>query len=158
METDTQKIRVLLADDSQIALNIINNILSADPRIEVIGQASNGVEALSMVHDLKPDILCTDYHMPKMDGLELTRRLMSESPLPILVISISVQDTPDDKDNIFRLIEAGAVDVMPKPEAVSRPILLKQTSFVKRSDLLPASGSSVVSMVSAHRCQNNMLL
>ncbi|MGN7612713.1 chemotaxis-specific protein-glutamate methyltransferase CheB [Magnetococcales bacterium HHB-1] len=106
-------IRVLLVDDSPIALLVLKRMLSEAKDIVVIDTASNGKEALKKVHDLKPQVVCTDLHMPKMNGLRLIQKIMHEKPLPILVISVSVQS--DDEHNVFDLLEAGAVDVFPKP-------------------------------------------
>lgn len=108
-------IRVLLVEDSPVATVILKRILTSTAEIELVGTASNGLEALSLMAQTRPDVVCTDLHMPKMDGLELTRRIMSECPRPILVISASVQE--DDAKNVFNLIEAGALDIFPKPRA-----------------------------------------
>lgn len=107
-------IKVFLVEDSPVALNILQRILNSSPDIEVIGTANNGVKALQQIPQLKPDVVCTDLLMGKMDGLELTRNLMSEFPLPILVISDLVTDR--DTQKIGQLLEAGVVDVFPKPE------------------------------------------
>ena len=107
------KIRVLLVDDSPLALEINRRMLAADPEIEVAGSAANGAQALELIPSLKPDVICTDLHMPGMGGLELTREVMVRHPLPILVLSVSVQAT--QKDNIFNILEAGAIDVVAKP-------------------------------------------
>ncbi|MGN7614362.1 chemotaxis-specific protein-glutamate methyltransferase CheB [Magnetococcales bacterium HHB-1] len=106
-------IRVLLVDDSPIAIAVIRKMLATSSDVLVVGSASNGKEALQIIPSLKPDVVCTDLHMPKMDGLELTREIMSRHPLPILVISISVQG--DDNHNCFELLEAGAIELFPKP-------------------------------------------
>jgi two-component system, chemotaxis family, protein-glutamate methylesterase/glutaminase len=106
-------IRVLLVEDSQIALVILKRILETSPQIKVVGTACNGLEALQMIPQIQPDVICTDLHMPQMNGLELTTEVMTSNPRPILVISASVQE--DDKRNVFQLLEAGAVDVFPKP-------------------------------------------
>jgi two-component system chemotaxis response regulator CheB len=108
-------IRVLLVDDSPIALHILQRLLSHSPNIKVAGTATNGKEALDLLPTLNPDIICTDLRMPVMDGLELTREVMKSYPCPILVVSISVEA---DSPNVFRLLEAGAVDVFPKPRAI----------------------------------------
>jgi two-component system chemotaxis response regulator CheB len=76
----------------------------------------NGAEALPLVQRLRPDVICTDYHMPVMDGLEFTKRVMAEFPSPILILSVSVQ--PSQTSNILQMIEIGAIDVMPKPLAM----------------------------------------
>lgn len=115
-----EKIRVLLVDDSPIALRILSKVLESVPDIIVVGTAQNGQEGLEAVKSLKPDVVCTDYHMPVMNGLEFTKRIMSENALPILVISVSVQDEGDEQ-NIFALLEAGAVDILPKPRGIFDP-------------------------------------
>ena len=107
-------IRVLIVEDSPIALTILKRVLNSSSDIEIVGTARTGVEALKFLEkNSKPDVICTDYFMPHMDGLELTSRIMTSNPLPILVISGSVQE--DDSQRIFQLLEAGAVDVCPKP-------------------------------------------
>lgn len=63
-------------------------------------------------------VICTDYHMPQMNGLEFTQQVMSRFPCPILVISTSVHPQ-ENESNIFRLLDAGAVDIFPKPSASS---------------------------------------
>lgn len=108
-------IRVLLVDDSPIALHILQRLLSRSPDIQVAGTAANGREALDLLPTLKPDVICTDLHMPVMDGLGLTRAVMAQDPCPILVVSVSVES---DSPNVFLLLEAGAVDVYPKPRAI----------------------------------------
>ena len=105
--------RVLLVDDSPMVLTVLERILSADPEIEVVGRAQNGKEALALIPKLEPDVICTDLYMPVMNGLEFTRRVMAEHPRPILVVSVAVR--ADEPDNVFQLLEAGAVDVFPKP-------------------------------------------
>ena len=111
----TQPIRVLLVDDSPIALTILQRLLQATPDIEVVGAVRNGEEALQAIPLTNPQVICTDLHMPKMDGLRLTEEVMARFPRPILVISASVQE--EDSHNVFRLLQAGAVDVFPKPAA-----------------------------------------
>lgn len=106
-------IRVLLVDDSPVALAVLKKMLAIAPDIEVVGTAAHGVEALELIPRLHPDVICTDLHMPVMDGLELTKAVMARFPRPILVLSVSVQQ--DQTINIFRLLEAGAIDVMAKP-------------------------------------------
>jgi two-component system, chemotaxis family, protein-glutamate methylesterase/glutaminase len=109
-------IRVLLVDDSPVALAVLKQMISSDPTIEVVGTAPNGIKALELIPALKPHVVCTDLHMPHMDGLELTRRIMSETPLPILVISIAVKKKPRGNDNSFKLLDAGAIELFPKPK------------------------------------------
>ncbi|AFZ34613.1 response regulator receiver modulated CheB methylesterase [Stanieria cyanosphaera PCC 7437] len=106
-------IKVLLVEDSPIALTILQKILATSSEITVVGTASNGIEALDLIPKLEPNVICTDLQMAKMDGLEFTKQVMAKYPKPILIISNSVQQS--DTENIFELLQAGAVDVFPKP-------------------------------------------
>jgi two-component system chemotaxis response regulator CheB len=107
-------IRVLLVEDSPVALTILKRMLASCPDIMVVGTARTGKEGLALVPVLQPQVICTDLHMPQMDGLEFTQEVMANFPRPILVISTSVQ--VEDTHNVFRLLQAGAVDVFPKPQ------------------------------------------
>jgi two-component system, chemotaxis family, protein-glutamate methylesterase/glutaminase len=106
-------IKVLLVEDSPVAVEILLRIFKASPAIEVVGTAHNGKEALDLIPKVEPQVICTDLHMAGMDGLELTKQVMAKYPRPILVISNSVQT--DDPQNVFKLLQAGAVDILPKP-------------------------------------------
>jgi two-component system, chemotaxis family, protein-glutamate methylesterase/glutaminase len=106
-------IKVLLVEDSLIALELLQRILKTSTEVEVVGTARNGQEALAKIAEANPDVICTDLHMAPIDGLELTKEVMANFPRPILVISNSVQE--DDTRNIFGLLQAGAVDIFPKP-------------------------------------------
>jgi two-component system chemotaxis response regulator CheB len=113
MNFSAHPIRVLLVDDSPVALLVLKKLLAGSSDIRVVGTASSGEEGLRLVAELNPTIVCTDLHMPRMNGLELTREIMTRFPRPILVISHAVK--PEDTQNVLELLEAGAVDVYPKP-------------------------------------------
>ncbi len=110
---ESRRIRVMLVEDSATELYLLQKMFSGAPDIEVIATARNGREALELLPSVQPDIVCTDYHMPVMDGLEFIIRAMKEHPCAILVLSARVQ--PTQKDNIVRLLSAGALDVLAKP-------------------------------------------
>lgn len=107
-------IKVLIVEDSPVAMIILKRILASSPEIQVVGTAKNGLEALEVIIQLQPDVICTDLHMAQMNGLEFTKEVMSKFPRPILVISAAVRK--EDTYNVFELLQAGAVDVFPKPE------------------------------------------
>lgn len=107
-------IRVLLVDDSPLALVVLQRLLAASPDIQVVGTATNGRDALDLIPHLQPTLICTDYHMPKMNGLEFTQQVMALYPRPILVVSSAVGGAADT-DRVFALLAAGAVDVFSKP-------------------------------------------
>ena len=106
-------IKVLLVEDSPVVTIVLKRIFDSSPEIQVVGTACNGLEALELIPKLHPDVICTDLNMAPMNGLEFTQEVMKKYPLPILVISASVQ--ANDTQNVFQVLKAGAVDVFPKP-------------------------------------------
>jgi two-component system chemotaxis response regulator CheB len=114
MSAAAKRVRVVVADDSLVAREMLSQILSSDPQIEVVGQAHDGAEAVEMVARLKPDLVTMDIHMPKMDGLEATERIMAFSPTPILVVSSSVHG--EGMGRAFDALTLGALEVIKKPE------------------------------------------
>lgn len=110
-------VKVLVVEDSSIVRAILKRLLHHPPEVAVVGLAATGLEALPLLKKLKPDVVCTDLHMPQMNGLELTRYIMTKQPTPILIISASVQD--EDTKTVFELLDAGAVEIFPKPRIES---------------------------------------
>lgn len=108
-------IRVLLVEDSRVTLAILRRILNSSPDIQVVGEARTGLEALELIPQVQPDVICTDLHMPQMDGLEFTSEVMTLCPRPILVISAWIKE--EDSPHVFQLLEAGALDIFHKPTA-----------------------------------------
>jgi two-component system chemotaxis response regulator CheB len=110
----SSRIRVLVADDSLVAREMLCQILASDNRIEVIGQARDGSEAVDMCSVLQPDLVTMDIHMPRMDGLAATEQIMAFTPTPILVVSSSVHGNGIGR--AFDALSAGALEVVKKPE------------------------------------------
>jgi chemotaxis response regulator CheB len=108
-------VKVVLVEDSIVALEVLERLLNSSPEIDVVGTARDGAEALRVINQTKPDVICTDLQMPTMDGLEFTQKLMAQNPLPVLVISNAVH--PNDVENIYSLMKAGALDFFPKPNS-----------------------------------------
>ena len=112
-------ITVLIVEDSPVVRDFLLYILSADPEIRVIGTAADGEAALEAVQRRKPDVITMDIHMPKMNGLDATRKIMETRPTPIVIVSGSV-DT-DEVTTTFRAIEAGALAAVPRPWGIGHP-------------------------------------
>lgn len=106
---------MLLVEDSPVAMTLLKRMLELSSEIKVVATATNGEEAFKLIPKVNPQIICTDFHMPRMNGLLFTREVMSRFPKPILVISISAHDR--FSQNIFDILEAGALDVFPKPRS-----------------------------------------
>jgi two-component system chemotaxis response regulator CheB len=138
-------IPVLIVEDSPVALTILRRILTSSPDITVVGVARDGLEALELIPKVNPKVICTDLHMPRMGGLELTRRVMAECPRPILVISASV-DQQENAENVFQLLQAGALDVFPKPNIE----LLSEYEQIKRDLITRIKVLAGVSVFTQH--------
>ena len=107
----TERLRVLVVDDSAYNRRSITEILSHSPEVEVVGKAANGEEALQLVSQLKPDAITLDLEMPRMDGFTFLRILTTKMPTPVVVVSSYAQ-----KDNVFKALELGAIDFVAKPD------------------------------------------
>lgn len=107
------RIRVLVADDSPTARELLAALVASDPRLEVAGVARSGCEAVDLAVRLRPDVAVLDIHMPDIDGVEATRRIMAEAPLPVVIVSASVDVR--DLTIAFEAERAGAVSAQPKP-------------------------------------------
>ncbi|MDM8540973.1 chemotaxis protein CheB [Desulfococcaceae bacterium HSG9] len=114
MNMPSVNIKVLLVDDSPVALAVFKKMLAASPEIDVVATAMNGRQALKQIPEYQPDVICSDLNMPVMDGYAFTKAAMAEHPRPILVLSTEVRT--ENAGNVFRAIDAGAVDVLPKPK------------------------------------------
>ena len=83
----TSPIRVLVVDDSAVVRQTLVDILESDPDIEVVGTASDPFVAVDKLRRVKPDVITLDVEMPRMDGVTFLRKLMSQSPIPVVICS-----------------------------------------------------------------------
>lgn len=117
-------LRILIVDDSPVARGMLTEILSAVPDFEVVGAAVNGSEAVQMVENLRPDIVTMDVQMPRMNGYEATREIMTTHPTPIVVVSGSMGS--EDVEKSIQSLDAGALTVVGKPPSPNSPNFEKQ--------------------------------
>jgi two-component system, chemotaxis family, protein-glutamate methylesterase/glutaminase len=111
--------KVLIVDDSASVRHFLQEILAADPAIRVVGTAADGEEALEAAGRLRPDVITMDVHMPRMNGLVATRRIMETHPTPIVVVSANLD--AEEVATTFSALEAGAVAAVPRPAGPGLP-------------------------------------
>ena len=143
-------IRVLVCDDSQVAREMLTQILSSDAGIEVVGTCADGLEAVGRTAELRPDLVTMDIHMPKLDGVSATEQIMAFTPTPILIVSSSVHESGVGR--AFDALAAGALEVMKKPQPAQWADLARIGREIIRTVKILAS-VRVVTHVRARRRQ-----
>ena len=109
----SERIRVLVVDDSALMRKLIPAILARDSSIEVVGTAMDGAFALKKIEELRPDVVTLDLEMPRMDGIEALRLIMRRAPLPVVLFSTH---SKQGGYSTFQALALGAVDFLPKPK------------------------------------------
>jgi DNA-binding NarL/FixJ family response regulator len=105
-----ETIRILIADDHAFVREGTRRILEQEPDLEVVAEAGDGEEAVKLACDLKPDVALVDVAMPRLDGIEATRRIKAQCP----AVAVLVLSAYDDDQFIFGLLEAGAAGYLLK--------------------------------------------
>ena len=109
-------LRVLLADDHEVFLDALAQLVDSDPRLEVVGCAADGEEAIALAEELRPDVVMLDAVMPGTDGLEAARLIRARFPETGVVLISGVEQ--DDWER--RAAEVGAAVWMTKEDAIAR--------------------------------------
>src|ERR1044072_441175 len=123
-------IRVLVVDDSAFMRKMVSEILRHAPGVVVVGTARDGVDAISMVEELKPDVITLDVEMPRMDGVTALRHIMTKFPTPVLMVSSLTQS---GAKTTLKCLDLGAVDFVPKPSgAISLDIASQAQEIVDK--------------------------
>jgi len=112
-------LKVLVAEDSSTTRRLLVEILESSPGLQVVGEARTGKEAVALTHRLSPDVITLDIRMPEMDGLDATKRIMTECPTPIVIISSAVNLR--DAEVSAHALRLGALWVLPKPSGPLDP-------------------------------------
>ena len=167
-------IRVLVADDQALVRVGLAGLLDAEPDLEVVATAADGVEALARARELRPDVACLDIRMPGLDGIEVTRALCGPDADPL--VPVLVLTTFDLDDYVFGALEAGASGFLLKdaePATIAEAVrqvaagrgTIDQTltrrvlrEFVERRSLRPVSGARAPGLLTAREHDILLLL
>ena len=152
-------IRVLVVDDSAFSRVSIGRMLETNADIQVVGYAVNGEEGLRKIIDLKPNVVTLDLEMPRMGGFGLLRMIMQNNPVAVIVVSAQ-----NDRQDVFKALELGAVDFIAKPArarssdlyAIQKDLVLKvaqvaeltETKLRRRVEVDVTEGSPAIPAVS----------
>jgi DNA-binding NarL/FixJ family response regulator len=129
-------LRVLVVDDHPVFRSGLRSAVAATPGAEWIGEASDGEEAVTLAHDLEPDVILMDLRMDQMSGTEATRRIIARHPhVKVLVLTMS-----DDDESIFSALRAGASGYLLK--GVGEAEIAAAITAVGRGDALFSAGVS----------------
>jgi len=109
----SDKIKVLIVDDSAVVRQTLTQILQSDSNIEVIGAASDPYVAAKRIAEQVPDVITLDVEMPRMDGITFLQKLMSQHPIPVVMCSSL---TENGCETALKALEYGAVDIITKPK------------------------------------------
>ncbi|GAA2411896.1 response regulator [Streptomyces coeruleofuscus] len=129
-------IRVVLADDERMVRTALRAILSAEPDLEVVGEAATGAEAVSVVRDLRPDVVLMDVRMPEIDGIRATEQILATLDEPPRIVVVT---TFENDSYVYDALRAGAAGFLLKRSDADA--LVQAVRLVARSDslLFPAA-------------------
>ncbi|MBI2857821.1 MAG: response regulator transcription factor [Chloroflexi bacterium] len=134
------KIRILIVDDHAIMRDGIRALLSLHSDVEIVGEASEGKEAIEKATELLPDVVVMDIGMPEMDGLEATRRIMKKSPkTKVLVLT-----QHDNREYVLSAIKAGATGYVPKRALGTELVSAIRTVQNGDSFLYPSAAAALI--------------
>jgi two-component system chemotaxis response regulator CheB len=134
-------LRVLIADDSPTARQALSYIVKEAGDMQVVGEARNGRHALQLAEELRPDVVLMDITMPEMDGLEATGEIMHHTPMPIVIVSGSLEGR--ETEIAFQAIRAGALTVLPKPPGFGAPNFMIEAAKLQNT-VRAMAGVSVI--------------
>ena len=134
------KIRILIADDHAMLREGIRALLTLHKDIEVVGESSDGKEAVEKAEELKPDVVILDIAMPGMDGLEAARRIKKKNP----EIKILILTQHDNKEYILSAIKAGMAGYVPKRALASELVSAIHAIYEGNPFLYPSAASALI--------------
>src|SRR6516162_4284411 len=114
VSANAKKFRVLVVDDSAFMRKVLETIFNGDDQLQVVGQAKDGREAVSLADSLKPDVITMDINMPHVDGLQATAEIMTTNPRPIVIVS---SESKEGAASTLRALELGAIEFVAKPSS-----------------------------------------
>lgn len=137
---EPKQIRLILADDHAVVRAGTRQLLERQPDFNIVGEAADGEEAVRLAHELQPDVVVMDVRMPKLNGVEATRRIKAECP----EVRVLVLTAHDDDEYVFTLLQAGANGYLLKTAEFDELVKGIHTVVAGQSALAPEVTGKVV--------------
>ena len=135
-----KRIRLILADDHAMVRAGTRELLERQPDLHIVGEAVDGEEAVRLTEELQPDVVVMDVRMPKMSGVEATRRIKAENP----EVRVLVLTAHDDDEYVFALLQAGANGYLLKTAEIDELVKAIRAVAAGQSALAPPVAGKVV--------------
>lgn len=146
-------IRLILADDHAVVRTGTRQLLERQPDFQIVGEASDGAEAVQLAHDLQPDVVVMDVRMPKMSGVEATKRIKQECP----AVRVLVLTAHDDDEYVFALLQSGADGYLLKTAEFEDLVKAIHTVAAGQSALAPEVAGKVVAQFTSGKSLPDVL-
>lgn len=130
-----KKIRVVIVDDSPSMRALLARIVSASPKLEVVGMAPDAIAARELIMRVNPDVITLDIEMPHMNGLDFLKQLMQHRPTPVIIIA---GENPNNPDMLPQSVSLGAFDFLAKP---SNPMMITDYADMICEKIVAAAGA-----------------
>jgi DNA-binding NarL/FixJ family response regulator len=147
------KIRLILADDHALVRQGTRQLLERQPDLEVVGEAADGEEAIRLANELQPDLVVMDVRMPKLSGVEATRRIKAECPN----VGVLVLTAHDDDEYVFALLQAGANGYLLKTAESEELVRAIRAAHAGQSALDPTVARKVVAQFTSGKSLTDVL-
>ncbi len=137
-----EKIKLLIVDDSAVVRQTLSSIFESDKEIEIVGTAADPYHAADKMKKTAPDVITLDIEMPRMDGLTFLKKIMTQHPLPVVIISSL---TAEGTDTALRALEYGAVEIITKPQMDTQKFF--EESKIRLCDVVKAAAKAKIKTV-----------
>ncbi|MHB8974725.1 MAG: chemotaxis-specific protein-glutamate methyltransferase CheB [Pirellulaceae bacterium] len=141
-----REIRVLVVDDSVVVRSIIADSIGATPGMKVVGTASDGQQALEILRTVRPDVVTLDIQMPKMDGLATLDAILTQYPIPVIMVSSM---TKTGAEITLDALDRGALDYLAKPDYGAKTRAVLQDELPRKIRM--AAGADVQRILALRR-------